>query len=60
MRVLLAFFEPFILMLLGTVLVATLLPAQGQWRGVFDLLADIAIVLLFFLHGAKLSRQAIV
>lgn len=60
MRALLAFFEPFILMLLGTVLVATLLPAQGPWRDAFGLLANIAIVLLFFLHGAKLSRQAII
>lgn len=52
-------FDPFLLMLLGTVLLATLLPARGAGVPIFDRLADIAILLLFFLHGAKLSRQAI-
>jgi sodium/bile acid cotransporter 7 len=56
----LAVFEPFILMLLGTVLLASLLPARGVWADVASYAADIAIVLLFFLHGAKLSREAIV
>lgn len=60
MRALLAFVEPFILMLLGTVALASLLPPTGVWKGVFDAIADAAIVLLFFLHGAKLSRQAII
>ncbi len=55
----LSFFEPFILMLLGTVLLASLLPARGQWAVVAGYAADIGIVLLFFLHGAKLSREAI-
>jgi sodium/bile acid cotransporter 7 len=55
----LALFEPFILMLLGTVLLASLLPARGMWAGVFGWAADAGIVLLFFLHGAKLSREAI-
>ncbi len=56
----LAVFEPFILMLLGTVVLASLLPARGVWADVAGYAADIAIVLLFFLHGAKLSREAIV
>ena len=55
----LAVFEPFILMLLGTVVLASLLPARGVWASVASYAADIAIVLLFFLHGAKLSREAI-
>lgn len=55
----LSIFEPFVLMLLGTVLLASLLPARGIWSQVFDIAADAGIVLLFFLHGAKLSRQAI-
>lgn len=55
-----AFIEPFILMLLGTVAIATFLPAQGIWTGVFGFIANAAIILLFFLHGAKLSRQAII
>lgn len=52
--------EPFILMLLGAVGLATLLPAQGPWEAIFAMIAKAAIVLLFFLHGAKLSRQAII
>ena len=55
----LSIFEPFVLMLLGTVLLASLLPARGIWTQVFSFAADAGIVLLFFLHGAKLSRQAI-
>ncbi|TXC71754.1 bile acid:sodium symporter [Sphingomonas ginsenosidivorax] len=55
----LAVFEPFILMLLGTVVLASLLPARGGWATAVSYAADVAIVLLFFLHGAKLSREAI-
>lgn len=58
-RRVLSFFEPFILMLLGTVVLASLLPARGQWAVIAGYAADIGIVLLFFLHGAKLSRAAI-
>ena len=47
-------------MLLGTVALATLLPPTGAWKPLAGALADAAIVLLFFLNGAKLSRQAIV
>ena len=46
-------------MLLGTVLLATVLPAQGSWAPVAAGVTDAGIVLLFFLHGAKLSREAI-
>ena len=56
----LAIAEPFILMLLGTVALASVAPPRGVWTGVFGAVADAAIVLLFFLHGAKLSREAIV
>jgi sodium/bile acid cotransporter 7 len=43
-----------------TVLIASLLPCQGETASVFNLLTDAAIALLFFLHGAKLSREAVV
>ena len=56
----LSVFEPFILMLLGTVLLASLLPARGGFADVVAMVADAGIVALFFLHGAKLSRAAIV
>ena len=51
--------DPFLLMLIATVSLASLLPARGIAATWTDWLADFAIALLFFLHGAKLSRQAI-
>jgi sodium/bile acid cotransporter 7 len=45
--------------LLAVVLVATVLPASGQVAVAFEWITNLAIALLFFLHGAKLSRQAI-
>ncbi len=58
-RKILSLFEPFILMLLGTVLLASVLPARGGFAPIAAAAADVGIVLLFFLHGAKLSRDAI-
>ena len=52
-------FEPFVLSLLGTVLLATLFPARGSFAVFAGYMADAGIILLFFLHGAKLSREAI-
>lgn len=51
--------DRFLLWLIATVLLASVLPATGSAVGWIDLLADLAIALLFFLHGAKLSRAAI-
>lgn len=52
-------FDPFLTALFGAVLVATLLPARGAAADVLHVLTTASIVLLFFLHGAKLSRNAI-
>ncbi|CAN5231261.1 bile acid:sodium symporter [soil metagenome] len=52
--------DPFLVMLIAVVGTASLLPARGVAASVVDMLADLAIALLFFLHGAKLSRAAIV
>lgn len=52
--------DPFLMALLATMLLATFLPARGAWAPVVAWAADAGIVLLFFLHGAKLSREAIV
>jgi predicted Na+-dependent transporter len=52
--------DTFTLMLLAAVLIASVLPVQGQAAVGFAWLTHAAIALLFFLHGAKLSRQAIV
>ena len=46
--------------LVATVSLASLLPASGQTAVAFGWVTNLAIALLFFLHGAKLSRQAIV
>jgi len=51
--------DPFLLLLLGMVALASWLPARGDGARVADAVADAGIVLLFFLHGAKLSRAAI-
>ena len=51
--------DDFTLLLVTTVVLATLLPAQGAVARLFDDLTVFAIGLLFFLHGAKLSRDAI-
>lgn len=50
--------DTFTLLLLSTVLLATLLPATGSFEQVMHLASNIAIALLFFLHGARLSREA--
>ena len=52
--------DDFTLALVGVVLLASILPARGGFVPVVDLLTTVAISLLFFLHGAKLSREAIV
>ncbi|MEG3089541.1 bile acid:sodium symporter family protein [Sphingomonas sp. PB4P5] len=56
---LIALFEPFVLALLGTVLLASVLPVRGALVPLFGALTTAGIVLLFFLHGAKLSREAL-
>lgn len=52
--------DNFTLALVATVTAASLLPARGALAGVFDGATVVAIALLFFLHGAKLSREAII
>jgi solute carrier family 10 (sodium/bile acid cotransporter), member 7 len=52
--------DKFTLALVGTVAFATLVPCRGSAAIFFNGLTDAAIALLFFLHGAKLSREAIV
>jgi sodium/bile acid cotransporter 7 len=51
--------DPFIVALLLTVALASVLPAAGGFARVMDNVTDAAIALLFFLHGARLSRDAI-
>ncbi|HEX4508273.1 MAG TPA: bile acid:sodium symporter family protein [Alphaproteobacteria bacterium] len=49
----------FIVGLVTAVILATFLPCRGEGATVFGFVTNAAIALLFFLHGAKLSRQAI-
>lgn len=51
--------DPVVIALMGTVVLASLLPARGPFAAAVEIAADIGIVLLFFLHGAKLSREAL-
>jgi sodium/bile acid cotransporter 7 len=47
----------FLVFLVSTVALASLLPCRGEGARIFGWITDAAIVLLFFLHGAKLSRE---
>jgi sodium/bile acid cotransporter 7 len=52
--------DNFTLSIVTTVIVASFLPCRGNAAIAFNWVTNIAIGLLFFLHGAKLSREAIV
>ena len=52
--------DNFTLALIGTLVVASLLPCRGAAAVTVDHLTYVAIALLFFLHGAKLSREAVI
>jgi sodium/bile acid cotransporter 7 len=49
--------DNFTLALVATVVLASFLPIDGTPAVLFGYLVDIAIALLFFLHGARLSRE---
>lgn len=51
--------DNFTLALLGTVLLASLLPMRGAAAMVLDDVSNVAIAALFFLHGARLPRESI-
>lgn len=52
--------DPMMVKLLIVVLLATFLPAKGGFVPFFEWLTTAAIALLFFMHGAKLSREKII
>jgi solute carrier family 10 (sodium/bile acid cotransporter), member 7 len=52
--------DVFVMALVGTVTIATLLPCEGDSARFFSALGVVAIGSLFFLQGARLSRDAIV
>ena len=52
--------DGYILALIGMVVLASVLPVHGQVAAVLGVVVKLAIALLFFLHGAKLSREAVI
>jgi sodium/bile acid cotransporter 7 len=52
--------DQFTIMLVCTVILASVLPIHGQWAEWFGVATNIAIGLLFFLHGARLSREVVI
>ena len=51
--------DRYVLAILATVGVASVLPVRGALAGDLSLVTKLVIALLFFLHGAKLSRDAV-
>jgi sodium/bile acid cotransporter 7 len=49
----------FIVGLITTVILASFMPCRGEGAVIFGVITNAAIALLFFLHGTKLSREAI-
>ncbi len=52
--------DTFTMLLVCTVALASLLPARGTFAGYFGIATNLAVALLFFLHGARLSRDVVV
>lgn len=52
--------DTFTLLLLGAIVLASFLPVTGQAADMLATTGTIAVALLFFLHGAALSRQQII
>ncbi|WP_019939024.1 bile acid:sodium symporter family protein [Bordetella sp. FB-8] len=52
--------DRFVCLILLTVLLASVLPAHGVGIKISGAAANLAVALLFFLHGARLSRESIV
>ncbi|WP_395943721.1 bile acid:sodium symporter family protein [Brevundimonas sp.] len=52
--------DGFTLLLVGAVVLASLAPCRGSVAIALDWATRAAITLLFFMHGAKLSREAVV
>ena len=53
-------FDTFTILLILVVAAATFAPAHGAGATIFEGVTAAAIALLFFFHGAKLSREAII
>lgn len=52
--------DRFTILLITMVILASIIPVSGHAASIFEVVTNVAIAILFFLHGAKLSREAIV
>jgi len=52
--------EPYVIALFGMVVLASILPVRGEAAHGLSIVVKLAIALLFFLHGAKLSRESVI
>ncbi|MET0743938.1 MAG: bile acid:sodium symporter family protein [Microvirga sp.] len=52
--------EWYTIAIFGMVVVASILPISGEPAEVFSVATDLMIALLFFLHGARLSRDVVI
>ncbi|WP_201861383.1 bile acid:sodium symporter family protein [Microvirga soli] len=52
--------DPFLLLIMAAVAVASVLPAQGTSAEILDTLGILGIALLFFVHGAALPREVVI
>ena len=51
--------DPFLLLIIGAVAAASIIPAQGSGAEILDALGVVGIALLFFVHGAALPREVV-
>ncbi|RJT25198.1 bile acid:sodium symporter [Chakrabartia godavariana] len=51
--------DKFILLLLATIGLATLIPAHGRGLAIVSVISNIAIFSLFFFHGLRLAHEAV-
>ena len=47
-------------LLVVAILLAFILPVQGEWRGIAQLVSNAAVFLLFFLNGLRLPRHEVI
>lgn len=52
--------DGYILAIVGMVVLASLLPARGEAAHIVGLATKVGIAMVFFLHGSKLSREAVI
>jgi sodium/bile acid cotransporter 7 len=52
--------DRYLLLIVAMVVAASIAPARGEVARGFDLATKLAIGLVFFLHGARLSREAVI